>query len=409
MILKDATTDLLLKMDVFMAKQGQDINVRRDLIRAINTITGEDSLDAIYINTTDNFNIPDVVVLPLYHHDFNLFLMDGDLSNTCPFGYTIEIHSRTFTNLTPEELGAVVIHDILQNVQSCTAKTRFMKAYSNVQGKYKNEDLLRVFEGVSSSEVMFMGFMDICTRPFRVPVMQYDYIGTDEVLKTMGLGDAYESYLEKTLPMSDKSPEDYIKAQTKQDYKTMRTIIEACMNRDIRHYYTMVRNGVPLVTLDNIFGNRASVASLGFISRKRDFKRMYEPSYANMPAKAVMSESFINPKNEVDLRFQVDKIIADIRYAETEPEREVILIKIKNLTLKLMRYKSDYAKRLEKVPGDAASKEKFTFICNLLDELDLLRKKTVEMDIKEKRYGVFVQYPKGYDFGGSPLDNYANY
>lgn len=410
MILKDATTDLLLKMDVFMAKRGQDINVRRELIQAINTITGEDSLDAIYINTTDNYLIPDVVVLPLYNKDFNLFLMDGDLSNTCPFGYTIEIHQRTFDTLTPEELAAVIIHDILQNVQSCSAKVRFMKAYSNVQGKYKNEDLLRVFDGMSSAEVMFMGFMDICTRPFRVPVMQYDYIGTDEVLKSMSLGDAYDSYLNKVLQKSEHTPEEYIEAETKQDYKMMKTILQACMNKDIRHYYTMIRTATPLVTLDNIFGGRSTVATLGFISRMRNFKHRYEPSSDTCTnAVATLSESFLNPKNEVELRFQVDKIISDIRFAESEPEREVILIKIKNLTLKLIRLRNDYDKRLQKVPTDTKSREGFEFVCNLLDELELLRKKTLTMDIKEKRYGVFVQYPKGYEYGGSPVDNYANY
>ncbi|WP_300944249.1 hypothetical protein [uncultured Duncaniella sp.] len=407
MILKDATTDLLLKMEVFMAKRGQDINARRDLIQAINTITGEDSLDAIYINTTDNYLIPDVVVLPLYNKDFNLYLMDGDLSNTCPFGYTVEIHQRTFDTLTPEELTAVVIHDILQNVQSCSAKVRFMKAYSNVQGKYTNEDLLRVFDGMSSAEVMFMGFMDICTRPFRVPVMSFDYIGTDEVLKNMDLGDAYDSYLVKVLQTSDKTPEEYIEAETKQDYKMMKTILQACMNRDIRHYYTMVRNATPLVTLDNIFGTPGTTASLGFISRMRSFKHRYEP--ANSNAVATLSESFLNPKNELELRFQVDKIISDIRFAESEPEREVILIKIKNLSIKLFKLKDKYDKRLQTNPTDNKTRDEYEFVCNLLDELELLRQKTVKMDIKEKRYGVFVQYPKGYEYGGSPVDNYVNY
>lgn len=410
MILKDATTDLLLKMDVFMAKRGQDITVRRELIQAINAITGEDSLDAIYINSTDNYLIPDVVVLPLYNKDFNLFLMDGDLSNTCPFGYTIEIHERTFDNLTPEELAAVVIHDILQNVQSCSAKVRFMQAYSNVQGKYTNEDLLRVFEGMSSAEVMFMGFMDICTRPFKVPVMSYDYIGTDEVLKNMDLGDAYDSYLDKTLKLTGKTPEEYIEAETKQDYKMMKTIMEACMNKDIRHYYTMVRTATPLVTLDNIFGGKATVASLGFVSRMRTFKHRYDPTDGkDVKAIATLSESFLNPKNETELRFQVDKIISDIRFAESEPEREVILIKIKNLTVKLTKLKAEYDKRLQQSPTDTKTQHGYEFVCNLLDELDMLRKKTVTMDIKEKRYGVFVKYPKGYEYGGSPADNYVNY
>lgn len=407
MIMKDAVTDLILQMDVFMTKKGQDMAVRQNLIKAINNLTGEDSLDTIYVNTTDNFNIPDVAVIPLYNRDFNLFLMNGDLADTCPFGYTIEIHQRTFVDLTPEELSAVVVHDILQNVQSCSAKVRFMKAYNAVLAKYKNEEILDTFDDMSNSEVVFMTFADICTRPFRVPVMSYDYVSTDEVLKSMGLGDAYDSYLAKRLPMSNDTPEERIEQETKNDYRTMHTIMQACMDRDIRHYYAMVRNGVPLLTLSNIFGGKSTVASLGFISRKRQFKHAYETT--GSAPKAVMSESFINPKNELELRFQVDKIIADMRYAETEAEREVILIKIKNLSIKLTKTKLEYEKKLQKTPSDKKLREDYEFICNLLDELEMLRQKTVSMDIKQRKYGVFITYPRGYEDSGSATVNYTNY
>lgn len=396
MILKDNVRDLVLTMDVFMTKRGRDLEVQRKLIKAINAITGEDSLDAIYVNNNDQFNIPDVVVLPIYHKDFSMFLMDGDMSDVCPFGYTIEIHERVFDKLNPEELSAVIIHDILQNVQSCTAKTRFMKAYNTIVAKYKNEDILNLFDDISTSEVMFMAYCDICMRPFRVPVSGVDYVGTDEVLKAMSLGDAYDSYLQKVLPMSNETPEDHIKAQTKADYRTMRTIIRSCMDKDIRHYYTVIRNGVPLVTLDNIFAGTATVSSLGFISRKREFKRRYIPMESYENAATALHESFINPRSEVELRFQVDKIIADMRYAESESEREVILIKIKNLVLKLTKAKLDLEKKLEKNPQDANIRSKYETVLNLLDELEMLRKKTVDMEIKEKRYGVWVAYPTGY-------------
>ena len=396
MILKDNVRDLVLTMDVFMTKRGRDLEVQRKLIKAINAITGEDSLDAIYVNNKDQYNIPDVAVLPIYHKDFSMFLMDGDMSDVCPFGYTIEIHERVFDKLNPEELSAVIIHDILQNVQSCTAKTRFMKAYNTIVAKYKNEDILNLFDDISTSEVMFMAYCDICMRPFRVPVSGVDYVGTDEVLKAMSLGDAYDSYLQKVLPMSNETPEDHIKAQTKADYRTMRTIIRSCMDKDIRHYYTVIRNGVPLVTLDNIFAGTATVSSLGFISRKREFKRRYIPMESHEYVATALHESFINPRSEVELRFQVDKIIADMRYAESESEREVILIKIKNLVLKLTKAKLDLEKKLEKNPQDANIRSKYETVLNLLDELEMLRKKTVDMEIKEKRYGVWLAYPTGY-------------
>lgn len=396
MIMKDAVTDLILKMDVFINKKGQDMTIRREVIKALDAITGEDSLDSIYINEVDNFNIPDVAVIPLYNRGFNLFLLDGDLSNTCPFGYTIEIHKRCFEKYTPEELSAVILHDILQNVQSCTAKVRFMKAYNSVISNYRNEDILDLFDDISNAEVTFMAFVDICCRPFRVPVTGNDYVGTDDVLKTMGLDDAYDSYLAKMLPMSQDTPEERIEQETRSDFRTIRTIIQSCMDKDIRHYYTMVRNGIPLVTLNNIFGSRGTTASLGFVSRKREFKHRYVPTNMGSDDAKAISESFINPKTEIELRFQVDKIIADMRYAETEAEREVILIKIKNLSIKLTKMKMNLDKKMQRNPTDQNLRSQYEMICNLLDELGMLREKTVKMDIKQKRYGVFVNYPPNY-------------
>ena len=161
MILNDCVRELITTMDVFMTKKGHDSEVSKQIVNLINEMNGEDSLDKIYVNEVDNFNIPDVVVLPLYNRNFNTFLLT-DQYQTCPFGYTVEIHSRCFTRYTAEELVAVIIHDILQNIQSCSAKTRFMKAYNYVMNKYTMEHILDVFDGISSSEVGFMGFIDIC-------------------------------------------------------------------------------------------------------------------------------------------------------------------------------------------------------------------------------------------------------
>lgn len=40
MIMKDAVTNLILKVDHFSTKRGQDITCRQELVDAINTITG---------------------------------------------------------------------------------------------------------------------------------------------------------------------------------------------------------------------------------------------------------------------------------------------------------------------------------------------------------------------------------
>ena len=408
MILKDTITDLIIQMDVFMNKQGRDLEVCRNIIHDINQLTGEDSLDKIYVNTVKNFNIPDVVVLPLYNKEFNRFLLDEDPVETCPFGYTIEIHERCFDSYTAEELTAIVIHDILQNIESSSAKTRYMKAYNSTVSKYPMEKVMNIFDTISNSEVAFIAYTDICTRPFRVPIMDYDYTGCDEVLKNMGLGDAYDSYLEKyydgTKNWKNNQEENYtdpqkiIEDEIKADSRTMNTIFMACMDHDIRHYYTMIRNGIPLVSLDNIMGKTSSANSMGFIPKVRKFKRRYSNKPANYEDKnTTLTESFINPKNEVELRFQVDKIIADMRYAASEAEREAILIKIKNLTLKLLKTRTKAEAEYKKTPNDQQVISRIEYLQNFIDELEMLREKTMKMDIKKKRYGLFINYPEGYE------------
>lgn len=403
MILHDTIVDLVTNVEVFMTKKGHDSDISRKIIDLINELNGEDSLDKIYVNENDNFNIPDVVVLPLYNRNFNSFLLT-DQYETCPFGYTIEIHARCFREYTAEELTAVIIHDILQNIQSCSAKTRFMKAYNHVMNKYTMEHVLEVFDTISSSEVAFMGFIDICCRPFRVPVMAHDYIGTDEVLKNMGLGDAYDSYLDKAMNGSRKfvnmddsnsSPEARMETEIKRDFTTMHTIFQSCMDKDIRHYYQMIRNGIPLISIDYLMTRPSASAALGFADKRKTFRRRMAATSTNETT--ALTESFINPKNEIELRFQVDKIIADMRYAETEAEREVILIKIKNLALKLTKQKLKIEQQYKKNPTDVAMRNKLEYLQNYLDELDMLREKTLSMNIKKKQYGVWIQYPVGYE------------
>ena len=314
----------------------------------------------------------------------------------CPFGYTVEIHERCFRNYSAEELTALVIHDILQNVQSCTAKERFLRAYNNVLSEIDNEIILDLFNDISLSEICFMGFLDICCRPFKAPIEDSDFIATDEVLKGMGLADAYDSYLDKTIPMSLDTVEDRIEKDTKYDYRTMRTIIRACMDKTVRRYYTMIRTGIPLVSLENVFAGKATISSLGFISRKRDFKRNYVPLNPNANV-AVMTESWLNPKSEVEVRYQIDKIIADIRYASSEGDREIILMKIKNMTIKLIKTKGDIEKKLLKLPNEKTYQHQLEFVNTMLDMLETYRIKVRDMEIKEKRYGIFLNMPVGYE------------
>lgn len=400
MILKDLVMDLILKTNTLMAKKGQDLVIRKDVVKAINAITGEDSLDTIYINNNDHYNIPDVFVMPIFNKEFNYFVLDANVSDNCPFGYTLEIHQRCFTKYTAEELTAIIIHDIMQNVQSCTAKTRLLNAYDHAIDKFKTADVMNIFDDISLAEILYIAMLDICSRPFRVPTIDYDYVGTDEVLKSIGLADAYDSALAKMLPMSNNDPQDVIAKETEMDYRTMKTLLMACKDKTARLYYNMLREGMPLVTIENILSSSASASSLGFVSRRKNFKKRYDMNMNQSESKdrVAMSESFMKPTNEVDLRYQVDKIIMEMKFAESEAERSVILVKIRNLTVKLLKAKKKIDDDIARHPDDKNLQTKSDYMSSFLAELEVLRTKVMNMEIKEKRYGVFVKYPVNYEY-----------
>ena len=64
-------------------------------------------------------------------------------------------------------------------------------------------------------------------------------------------------------------------------------------------------------------------------------------------------------------------------------------------------FRTEY-KKLLKNPNDATYKHQMEFVMNMLDMLEMYRVKVRDMEIKQKRYGVFIQYPTGYDFD-SPI------
>ena len=395
-IVDSRTTDLVLAFNRLILKRGEDLASRQAVVKLINDFDPDKRLSGIFINTTDNYMIPDVAVIHHYTEHFGRWLLDPDDPDTCPWGYTVEIHGRCFDRYTPEELTAVVLHDILQNAQSDTAKIRFLRAYTEVTSRHDMDTLLDTFDDVNLSEVCFMAFTEICLRPFKVPVEGFDFVATDEVLKTMGLADAYDAYLKKALHVSNKTPEDAMEQDLKDDLRDVKTIIDACMDHDIRHYYQMIRNGVPLVTLEHILGDGKAMSGVGFRSLRVPVGR--PPKRPIVEAATIMNESLNSPTDELDIRFQIDKIINSMRYMESEAERNVVLFRIKDLSMRLIKTEKKYSNG--RLANDPRAQEKIKFLKECLAELDDLRKKTVKAEIRVRRWSVYAKgfMPEGYDF-----------
>ena len=150
-------------------------------------------------------------------------------------------------------------------------------------------------------------------------------------------------------------------------------------------------------------GNSKTMNSLGFISRRRKLMKKYEP--VAIPGESgttatVITESFMNPKNEVELRFKIDQIISSMRYAESEAEREVLLFKIKNLTLKMIKTREELDRKIQKDPVNKTLTSQMNTVMNFIVVLNMLRDKCVKMEIKQKVWRIYskVDLPEGYQY-----------
>ncbi len=376
---------LILEVERFRMKSGKDLNSKNDLIKDINLFTKSNSLQSIYVNEVDNIMIPDVYVLPAYSDGIGEYLINTDTNVLYSGKYTIEIHERCFTKYSSEELTALLIHCILQNILSNTAKTRFLMAYTSAIDKYKDKELMDVFSSVAYSEVAYLIFMDICMRPFNLPINDSMMSASDEVLKAYDIVDAYESAISKIVCNNFNSLEDIVETEVNKDNVTATTIIKSCVNGSLSDYYDILKDRLKMISVNNIKNFKRSGIGLGFTVNN------------SHPTNGSINESLFKPTNDTELQFQIDKIVTAMRYAENEDERTALLFKVKTLRLKLLGMKKLYMKQMSK-DTDKYAKEKINSIDEYLKLLDNLRMEIVKMEIVPKRYGVFIKYPEGYDY-----------
>lgn len=396
----------ILKLDTFMIKNGQDMGLRKDIIEGINEYTGENSLSTIYINSSDSTLVPYVFVMPKYNKDFNKYVMNAEIDYHMPWGYTLELSTMAFKKFTAEELMALIIHAITQNVMSSSAKIRFLNAYSRALSEYRDSTILDAFEDLSHSEVCYIAYIDICSRPIKVKIENRDTLGTDEVLKTAGLDDAFDSAAAKIDGLTDNTSEQVVHKEIEQDYKTMQLIFQSVFNNDIRHYFEFVKNAIPLITLKNVISSKKNSIALGFagdfISDARaPIQPIGEATIEYTPQLADMSllESLSNPKNEEELRYQLDKVGVSIDYISTEDEKVSILYRIKVLKLRIMRTKLEIERKVrqKKLSADEAN-YKLGYLEEFNEILEVYRKRTIEKKLKPRQVGLWAVYPEGYQY-----------
>lgn len=381
----------MLAMERFHSKKGKDLEAKVKLIQQFNVFTKSNTLKAIYVNCVDNALIPDVYVLPSYYIGIGNYLTSLDYEFLNGNKYTIEIHERCFDKYTAEELTAIIIYHIIQNVLSNTAKSRFLTAYTCAVDKYGDKAIMKVFASTAYDEIAYMIFMDICARPLHAPKTENNetplvLISSDDILKAYNIYDIYYGAINNNGCSTGNLLEDGLKRELDKDSITTKTIIDMCIEGEIVKYYNELKCTLKMISIDNIKNFRNCAAAIGSSTNNLDNVR-------------AVNESFINPTNDTELQFKIDKIVTSMKYAESEDERAALLFKIKTLRLKLIKLKNNYTKQNPQDNREKAElKAKIEVIDGYLFTIDKLRVEVINLEIVPKRYGVFIKYPEGYDY-----------
>lgn len=391
-----------------LSKKPNDIEIMNDIKNIINSMfnyssdTPSVTLKTILVNPSEFDTMRDVNVIPDYFNTFDDFLLTGNIPKK-GMTYTLEIKKSALTRVAPETLTAIIIHDILHNVMSDCARSRFMNAYNNALDTFVSKDLLYIYSNTIRSEVMFMMFLDICLRPFELTTVGYDYIGCDEVLVSLDLGEIYDKYIKSKYSseyVPDKQPERIV-VETKNDSNVVRRMMQACKNGDIRQVVLDYQRFSPLLfvkySLDRASSGKFNIGGKDFQScGLYDFSTNSNTDVLHNP---MLENAAVSMKKQVNIRFEIDKIIVAAKYIDTEAQRAAVLYDIRCLQLKLVNMRQDIEKKILRERGDTRLlKSDLELVNSYFDELDKIRNEIANTPQRQVHYGVFVKYPAGYDF-----------
>jgi hypothetical protein len=115
----------------------------------------------------------------------------------------------------------------------------------------------------------------------------------------------------------------------------------------------------------------------------------------------LVNESF-NNTTPSEFRYRMDKIIVASKFIDAEDDRTAVLSNIYSLRNKLLKEKSKEEVKLEienrSKKDNLSTIAKINHLSALDDELNTLQRKVVDADVRPKKYGVFIEYPAGYNY-----------
>ena len=179
-------------------------------------------------------------------------------------------------------------------------------------------------------------------------------------------------------------------------------ILDTMIRRDKRmaaHLTTIANDGMIDEELEQIHELSNMIIKLKDILNDDQVSTNHRVLTTMSESSTLLNESFF--KSESEFRYKLNKIIIASKYLDSEDERTSILVDIYNLNSKLSKF---IDKEESKMNTGKTKKEdidqiaKVNYLRTMQDELKGLETSIVNSDIKPKKFGIFIEYPAGYDY-----------
>ena len=319
--------------------------------------------------------------------------------------YVIELQKTMIDELEPNEVAAMIIHDISHNILTTTVSERIMAAVFKACSMTHTK-IVEIIHNITP-QMYNLAVVDIANRTYKAPVVPgTDMYEPDRLLVDMEITDDWNSALKKvssldvnnlTLDTSIKIGDEYtgskIVKMIQEKVRKVTYTYNALVNYIGGMYDTSVLTYYPsfeFVSSDKLFGEDVSG-----IERLKPFeqKMLTESTIHNMirhmkdSAATLLIESSISGKDYGMARSVLQKEFDVIQFKMDELssnyERLALLETIYNNIFAIEKY-------LDKFPDNSTAKEFLTKFIKLTSTLK-------DTKISPKRYDVFVEVPAGYE------------
>lgn len=313
-------------------------------------------------------------------------------------GYIIDLDSKLFTdktlNFNEGEITAILLHEIghiaintefLKNLQLLfleTATKNEINIYSSEMDKYN--DII--------SALFIYNFVDKTKINNRVKNYEVE-IKADDFAIQQGYGEDLSSALKKfakyynvsidrtknkTIIKNEYEQEAAIFIEMVKNFKDRRQIIERSLKADLKNTPSELYDRLIHKVLKNIKRVSDGIDNILLQRRRKDFEvqqRLTEGTVTRLLG--------ITPKIS---QKDIDELRIEFQMIQTNDDKLYLMRRIHNLMDDIVFAKS---KTTDKV--------KLGNLNTFNKELNSLLNSVMKKEIEEKRYGVFVKYPKGYE------------